>query len=98
MSRRRKSNLWPDHMSRETFAPRLDVEPAPITQAATSQPRREPRGPSRFTQADVARAIRAAKKENLSIAAVRIEPDGTILIVPGRPQSVPDLETSEWDE
>jgi hypothetical protein len=56
------------------------------------------RGPSRFTQADVARAIRAAKKENVEIGAIRIEPDGTILIVPGSPKIVANLEANEWDE
>lgn len=58
---------------------------------------RRSRGPSRFTQADVARAIRAAKKENLEIAAVRIEPDGTILIVPGAPPAVRSSEPNPWD-
>lgn len=56
------------------------------------------RGPSRFTQADVARAIRAAKKEKLEIAAVRIEPDGTILIVPGTSSAVAVSEVNPWDQ
>ncbi|KAB2941621.1 MAG: hypothetical protein K8F92_11060 [Hyphomicrobium sp.] len=60
--------------------------------------RREARGPCRFTQSDLARAIRAAKQEKLDIAAIRIEPDGTILIVPGTPQSVAHLEPNEWDD
>ena len=55
------------------------------------------RGPSRFTQADVSRAIRAAKKENVDIACIRIEPDGTILIVPGTPGPVAALEVNTWD-
>lgn len=36
------------------------------------------RRPSKFTQADVARAIRAAKREGAP--AVEIKPDGTILV------------------
>ena len=59
---------------------------------------RKPRGPSRFTQADVARAIRAAKKEKLEIACIRIEPDGTILIVPGTPKfAARSADVDEWD-
>jgi len=61
-----------------------------------TEPRRH-RGPSKFTQADVARAIRAAKKENVDIACIRIEPDGTILIVPGTPAPVAPLEANSWD-
>lgn len=36
------------------------------------------RGPCKFTQADVARAIRAAKREGA--AGVEIKPDGSILV------------------
>lgn len=36
------------------------------------------RGPAKFTQSDVARAIRAAKREGAP--AVEIKPDGTILV------------------
>ena len=58
---------------------------------------RQVRGSSRFTQGDVARAIRAAKKENLPIAAVRIDPDGTILILPAGPGPVQPL-LNPWDD
>ena len=58
---------------------------------------RDVRGPSRFTQADVARAIRAAKKENLPIAAVRIEPDGTIVILPAESEAV-QPSPNPWDD
>lgn len=54
---------------------------------------------SRFTQADVARAIKAAKKENLEIACIRIEPDGSILLIPGSPIAVSSLTSpNPWDE
>lgn len=46
---------------------------------STNRVRREmPRTPARTTQADVARAIRAAKKEGAS--AVEVRPDGTLII------------------
>lgn len=56
------------------------------------------RGPSRFTQADLVRAMRAAKIAGIPIALIRIEPDGAIHIVPGNPQSVAASDPSkEWD-
>lgn len=54
------------------------------------------RGPSKFTQADVARVLRAAKRVNVDIACVRIEPDGSIVMVLGRPASS-DAEINSWD-
>ena len=60
------------------------------------QPRSK-RGPCRFTQSDVTRAIRAALAANLEIAAVRINPDGSILIIPGTPIAVPPSEANPWD-
>lgn len=55
------------------------------------------RGRSRFTQADVTRAIRGAVAAKLQIACIRIEPDGTILIVPGNPSDAHPPEVNEWD-
>ncbi|HIE69493.1 MAG TPA: hypothetical protein EYP98_04655 [Planctomycetes bacterium] len=52
----------------------------------------------RFAQADLARAIRAAKQEQIEIAEIRIEPDGTILIVPGIPNSMASSGPNPWDE
>lgn len=49
---------------------------------------RTPRGPSRFRERDIVRVIRAARKANMSLAAVRIEPDGAILVIPGEPEPV----------
>ena len=56
------------------------------------------RRPAKFTEADVARAIKAAQKAKVPIACVRIEPDGTILIIPGFPTPVPVLKPNPWDE
>jgi hypothetical protein len=43
---------------------------------------------SKFTAADLARALKAAQKAKLPIACVRIDRDGAILIVPGTPERV----------
>lgn len=37
--------------------------------------------PSRFTQADLVRAIEGVKKAGLPISGARIEPDGAIVIL-----------------
>jgi hypothetical protein len=41
--------------------------------------------PARFTSADISRAVRAAEKCGLSVARVRVEPNGAIEIVAGEP-------------
>jgi hypothetical protein len=41
--------------------------------------------PARFRETDVSRAVRAVEKVGLSVARVRIEPDGSIEIVAGEP-------------
>jgi hypothetical protein len=43
----------------------------------------------RFTKRDLVRAVEAMKSAGLPIASVRIEPDGTILVIPGVPPTVP---------
>jgi len=56
---------------------------------------------AKVTQADITRAVKAAQKAKLPIAGVRIEPDGSILIIHGEPQVVAASTTSherEWDE
>lgn len=54
---------------------------------------------ARFTQADIARAVKGARKAQLEIAAVRIEPDGSITLIPGSPASVqPSPDPNTWDE
>lgn len=78
--------------------PRL--APAPRAQRRGDPQRganRKPRGRGRFTQAEITRAIRGAQKAALQIAAVRILPDGTILIIPGTPASVAPWEANPWD-
>jgi hypothetical protein len=51
-------------------------------------PRRRTRGPARFREKDVTRAIRGAMRAKIEIAAIKIEPDGSILVIPGTPEAV----------
>jgi hypothetical protein len=53
------------------------------------------RRPARFTQADIARAIKAVEKTGAKMA-VEIAPDGTIRIVPSLSQSMPLAEKYEF--
>lgn len=59
---------------------------------------RAPRGPARFTEADVKRAFRGAQKARIRVAAVKIMPDGSILVIPGTPEAVPVSAPNPWDE
>lgn len=76
--------------------PREQVE-QPAGRSEPPRRRSRERGPARFTEGDVVRAIKAARKAGIEIAAVRIEPDGTILIIPGTPQPVGWNEPNDWD-
>jgi len=51
-----------------------------------------PRAPARFTQADIARALRAVNQCNLD-AEVILEPDGRIRIVPSDVRTSPQVDT-----
>lgn len=62
------------------------------------QPARRVRGPSRFREKDVVRVIKAARKANISIAAVEISVDGAIRIVPGTPPPMPTSERNPFDD
>jgi hypothetical protein len=68
---------------------------AALLSAPSSQ--KKTRRAARFKQTDVARAIKGAQKAKLQIAAVRIEPDGTILVIPGTPEAVPSSAPNPWD-
>ena len=53
----------------------------------------------RFKQADLTRAAKGARNAGIDIALVRIEPDGTILIIPKGTRSVASSsDVNEWDE
>lgn len=58
---------------------------------------RTPRGPARFREKDVVRVLKAARKANVQLAAVRIEPDGAILVIPGTPEPVAVSAPNPWD-
>jgi hypothetical protein len=42
--------------------------------------------PTRFSSADLTRAVRAAEKAGLCVAKIRIEPTGAIEVVAGQPE------------
>ena len=51
-----------------------------------------------ITQAIVARAIKGVLQAGQQVAAIRIEPDGSIQLVFGAPQSVPSSpDVNPWD-
>ena len=50
------------------------------------------RRPTRVTEAEIGRAIRAAKKANVAMA-VEIAPDGTIRLLPVQPETAPKVKT-----
>jgi hypothetical protein len=51
----------------------------------------------RFTKRDLMRAVEAVLAAGLQIASVRIEPDGTILVIPGAPAPVMSSAHNPWD-
>lgn len=63
-----------------------------------NEPVRRVRGPARFWEKDVVRVIKAARKANVPLAAVRIEPDGSILVIPGTPEAVAVSAPNPWDD
>ena len=58
---------------------------------------RKPRGPARFKQKDVERALKAAMRLNYP-AGVRIAPDGSITVIPVTPEPVQLSNPNPWDE
>jgi len=60
------------------------------------------RGPCTFKEADVRRAVNAARKAGLEIAGVKVSREGDITIVAGKPSEADDAsqaetEMDEWD-
>ena len=56
--------------------------------------------PAHFRQADLSRAIRAMIAAGLEIGPVKIDPSGTIVILPARKGEAQSSETrnNEWDD
>ena len=46
--------------------------------------------PSRFTEADVARAVKAMRKAGERVAGAKIEPDGSIIVLTGDGEAAND--------
>jgi hypothetical protein len=44
------------------------------------------------------RAFKAAAAAKMQLAGVRIEPDGSILLIPGTPETVPSSDANPWDD
>jgi len=55
-----------------------------------------PRGPAKFTQSDVTRAIKAARAAGLESPRVEIAPDGTIIIGGSQQSAGPFSPYDEW--
>jgi len=58
------------------------------------------RGPCTFKEADVRRAVKAARKAGVEIAGIKVSRGGDIIIVAGKPKEANDaFETANpWDE
>jgi hypothetical protein len=51
---------------------------------------------AKFRQTDVARALKAAQKAKAPVRALRINPDGAIEVVFGKPDDMPHV--NDWDD
>jgi hypothetical protein len=54
------------------------------------------RGPLRFKQADVTRAVRAVTAAGVEVREVMVDANGAIRVIVGKPRAVPDG-INEWD-
>ena len=55
------------------------------------------KGRQLFREAELTRAIRAAKKEGLSVSKFKINSRGEIEVEVGQPTSTPSAINNEWD-
>ena len=59
-------------------------------------PRRRPRGRNRFTERDLVRAVRAARRAG-GIARIELTDQGVISLIPGEPPE-DSADPNPWDE
>lgn len=57
------------------------------------------RGKQAFRQKDVTKAIKAVKASGIEIGRIEIAPNGSIIILPGKPVESPPISpnANEWD-
>jgi len=74
-----------------------DDDTSPKTDSPGSPPRfkGKPRGPAKFREREVARALRIAKRAG-GVASVQLTPDGRIQLVLGAPTVAADTELDKW--
>jgi hypothetical protein len=72
---------------------------AAITERMKAKKPRKPRGPGRFTQSEVTRFFKGAKKADPN-ATVKMNTDCSMVIVPGKPEPTNDGPSTEneWDQ
>lgn len=55
------------------------------------------RGPQKFRQADIAKALKAAKAAGVGVRRIEINPDGKIIVVAGKMEPGTDpIDVNEW--
>ncbi len=55
------------------------------------------RRPSTFKKSDVIRAMNAVQAAGLEVARLEVRPDGSIVVVPGKPEEMLHPDANPWD-
>jgi hypothetical protein len=55
------------------------------------------RGPQRFKQADVTKAVKGAIAAGVQVAGVEVDACGRIRVIVGNPAGAPNGHANEWD-
>jgi hypothetical protein len=56
------------------------------------------RGPARFTQRDLAKAIKAVAAAGMSVAEIRVDRNGAAIVTVGAADKTKPYERNEWDQ